>query len=377
MPAASPGVLPPPNRSTSRTSPVGCAVPRGRGRYRAAAEVAAEDAYRAVIDAQLLAAELDEATGSMKARRGKGRWPGRRLAGALTSSEASPTSCGTLLTREPRTLLKTLLISLASGLLYLGCVRFANWDEYGPSLPFLAVLVVSTIMGGGAYVNAIAFDAQRVRDALDRGIRRRRIIVVKNVSLGVVVFPVGLLISLMLASSSGRWRDAARCADRRHHAHLAVERRRQRALGDLAGTRRVLKRHLQEHAIRTFVVAFGISWAISYGVNAVLIWRYLAARQLAGTMGLTAARRGLVRCRRSADLAAAHRDGGGDPEPDGTRPAAAAPVADEPADHEQPDRRRPTRAYRHRRLNWPAVAICFGRRLCRRTAAAARCWSRT
>ena len=246
-----------------------------------AAEVAAEDAYRAVIDTQLLAAELDEATGSMKARRRQGSVARSAARRRSDIKQGVADELRYLLTRKPRTLLKTLLISLASGLLYLGWVRFANWDKYGPWLPFLAVLVVSTIMGGSACVNAMAFDAQRVRDALDRGIRPWQIMVVKNISLGVVVFPVGLLISLMLAWSSGRWGTLL--------AALIVVITLILLWSGVGNVLSVtlpvrdvsLKRHFKEHTIRTFVVAFGISWAIGYGVNAVLIWRYLAARQLA------------------------------------------------------------------------------------------------
>ena len=171
--------------------------------------IAAETAYRAVIDTQLLAAELDEATGSMKARRQQGSVARSRGSPALDIKEGVADEIRYLLTRKPRTLLKTLLISLASGLpTWLGPV--ANWDKYRPWLPFLAVLVVSTIMGGSACVNAMAFDAQPgARDALDRGIRPWQIIVVKNIALGVVVFPVGLLMSLMLAWSPV---DRGRCS---------------------------------------------------------------------------------------------------------------------------------------------------------------------
>lgn len=81
-----------------------------------------------------------------------------------------------LLARKPRAVLRSLLVSLTLGLLYLGWIRISDWDPALPRLPYLAVLVVSMIMGGNACVNSVTFDATRVRGALDSGflLRSRR-----------------------------------------------------------------------------------------------------------------------------------------------------------------------------------------------------------
>ena len=250
-----------------------------------AAEDATETAYRAVIEAQLLAAEIDEARGTEKIRRKQGSVArsAARYRGDIMHGVADEIRY--LLTRKPRTVLKTLAISFVSGMAYLVWIRLFNWDKYQPWLPFLAVLVISTIMGGSACVNAMAFDAARVRASLDSGIRPWQIIVVKNIALAVIVFPVGLVMSIGLAWNSGKpWAMFA--------AILAVI----TLLFLWSGVGNVLsvtvpvrdvslKRHWKEHTLKTFVVAFGIAWVIGYGVNAILLWRYLAARELAERWG--------------------------------------------------------------------------------------------
>jgi hypothetical protein len=74
-----------------------------------------------------------------------------------------------VLTRKPRTTVKSLAITLALGLLSLGYIRLFQWDTDRKWLPYLDLWVISVVMGGSVCINAMSFDAMRVRAALDSG----------------------------------------------------------------------------------------------------------------------------------------------------------------------------------------------------------------
>jgi hypothetical protein len=76
-----------------------------------------------------------------------------------------------ILTRKPRSVVKSLAISVALGLLYLGFIRVFEWDKNQKWLPYLGLWVISVVLGGAVCVNAMSFDAMRVRAALDGGAR--------------------------------------------------------------------------------------------------------------------------------------------------------------------------------------------------------------
>ena len=51
-----------------------------------------------------------------------------------------------MLTRKPRTTVKSLAITLALGLLYLGYIRLFQWDTDRKWLPYLGLWVISVVM---------------------------------------------------------------------------------------------------------------------------------------------------------------------------------------------------------------------------------------
>src|SRR4051812_7783292 len=94
-----------------------------------------------------------------------------------------------VLTRKPRNTLKALAIALALGLLYLGFIRVFQWDRNQRWLPYLGLWVISVVMGGSVCINAMSFDAMRVRAALDSGARLWHLLVIKNLALLCIVAP--------------------------------------------------------------------------------------------------------------------------------------------------------------------------------------------
>ena len=96
-----------------------------------------------------------------------------------------------ILTRKPRGTVKSLAIALALGLLYLGWMRIAEWDQKSTFLPYLGLWVIGVVMGGGVCINAMSFDAMRVRAALDNGERLWHLLVIKNLALLCIVAPSG------------------------------------------------------------------------------------------------------------------------------------------------------------------------------------------
>jgi hypothetical protein len=107
-----------------------------------------------------------------------------------------------VLTRKPRTTVKSLAITLALGLLYLGYIRF-QWDASRKCLPYLGLWVISVVVGGSVCINAMSFDAMRVRAALDSGQRLWHLLVIRNLALLCIVAPAGFLLSALLAWRAG------------------------------------------------------------------------------------------------------------------------------------------------------------------------------
>jgi hypothetical protein len=97
-----------------------------------------------------------------------------------------------VLTRKPRTTVRSLGIAVGLGLLYLGYLRVFQWDKNQQWLPYLGLWVISFVMGGAVCINAMSFDAMRVRAALDSGARLWHILVI------TVSYLIGYLVNLML-----------------------------------------------------------------------------------------------------------------------------------------------------------------------------------
>ena len=70
-------------------------------------------------------------------------------------------------------------------------------------LPYLGLWVIGVVMGGGVCINAMSFDAMRVRAALDSGARLWHLLVIKNLALLCIVAPIGFLLSALLAWRAG------------------------------------------------------------------------------------------------------------------------------------------------------------------------------
>ena len=93
-----------------------------------------------------------------------------------------------VLTRKPRNTVKALGIALGLGLLYLGYLRVFQWDQNQQWLPTLGLWVISLVMGGSVCINAMSFDAMRVRAARTR-CPAVATLVIKNLALLCIVSP--------------------------------------------------------------------------------------------------------------------------------------------------------------------------------------------
>ena len=70
-------------------------------------------------------------------------------------------------------------------------------------LPYLGLWVIGVVMGGGVCINAMSFDAMRVRAALDNGERLWHLLVIKNLALLCIVAPIGFMLCALLAWRAG------------------------------------------------------------------------------------------------------------------------------------------------------------------------------
>jgi hypothetical protein len=190
-----------------------------------------------------------------------------------------------VLTRKPRTTVRSLGIAVGLGLLYLGYLRLFKWDQNQQWLPYLGLWVISFVMGGAVCINAMSFDAMRVRAALDTGARLWHLLVIKNLALLCIVAPIGFLLSALLA-----WRAGDLGAFFKACALVICFILLWLGVGNVMSiwlpTRDepILKRR-QSGSLKQFLIAFGASFAIGYLVNFMLVWRVLAARALIERLG--------------------------------------------------------------------------------------------
>ncbi len=190
-----------------------------------------------------------------------------------------------VLTRKPRSTVKSLAITLALGLLYLGFIRVFQWDRKQQWLPYLGLWVMGVVMGGGVCINAMSFDAMRVRAALDNGERLWHLLVIKNLALLCIVAPVGFLLSGLLA-----WRAGNIYAFFKACALMVCLILLWLGVGNvlsivLPSRDEPLRQRRQSGSLKQFIIAFVVSYLIGYLVNLMLIWRILAAKGLADRLG--------------------------------------------------------------------------------------------
>ncbi|MEU7817224.1 hypothetical protein, partial [Pseudonocardia sp. NPDC049154] len=190
-----------------------------------------------------------------------------------------------VLRRRPRTAVKSLAVSLALGLLYLGFIRVFEWDRDQRWLPYLGLWVISVMMGGAVCINAMCFDAMRVRAALDGGARLWHLLVVKNLAIAVLVAPVGFLLSGLLAWRAGEVGALVKaCALVLCFILLWL------GVGNVLSVLLPVRdepilRRKQTGSLKQFAIAFAVAYAIGYLVNLMLLWRILAAQGLAARLG--------------------------------------------------------------------------------------------
>jgi len=190
-----------------------------------------------------------------------------------------------VLTRKPRSTVKSLAITLAMGLLYLGFIRVFEWDTDKKWLPYLGLWAIGVVMGGSVCVNAMSFDAMRVRAALDSGERLWHLLVIKNLALLCIVAPIGFVISALLA-----WRAGDIYAFYKACALMICMILLWLGVGNvlsitLPSRDEPIKKRKESGSLRQFIIAFVVSYLIGYLVNAMLVWRVLAAEDLTQRLG--------------------------------------------------------------------------------------------
>jgi hypothetical protein len=180
---------------------------------------------------------------------------------------------------------KSLGIALGLGLLFLGYLRVFKWDENQQWLPYLGLWVISFVMGGAVCINAMSFDAMRVRAALDTGARLWHLLVIKNLALLCIVAPIGFLLSALLA-----WRAGDLGALFKACALVICFILLWLGVGNVLSvwlpTRdEPIRKRRESGSLKQFLVALAASFVIGYLVNFMLVWRVLAARALTERMG--------------------------------------------------------------------------------------------
>ena len=190
-----------------------------------------------------------------------------------------------VLTRKPRSTVKSLAITLALGILYLGYIRVFNWDEDQKWLPYLGLLVIGVVMGGGVCINAMSFDAMRVRAALDNGARLWHLLVIKNLALLCIVAPIGFVLCGLLS-----WRAGDFYAFWKSCALMICLILLWLGVGNivsivLPSRDEPLRQRKESGSLKQFIIAFIVSYLIGYLVNGMLFWRILAAKELSDRLG--------------------------------------------------------------------------------------------
>lgn len=190
-----------------------------------------------------------------------------------------------ILVRKPRNTMKSLAIALAMGLLYLGFIRILEWDTDKKWLPYLGLWAIGVVMGGSVCVNAMSFDAMRVRAALDSGERLWHLLVIKNLALLCLVAPLGFILCALLA-----WRAGDIYAFYKGCALMVCMILLWLGVGNilsiaLPSRDEPLKKRKESGSLKQFIIAFVVAYFIGYLVNAMLVWRVLAAEDLTQRLG--------------------------------------------------------------------------------------------
>ena len=251
------------------------------------ARMALTDAAQAVLQARLARIQAGEDEPDSAAAEGHVPLHGRNAVSRHGPALAHGVSgeIKYVLTRKPRSTVKSLGITLGLGLLYLGYLRVFKWDQNQQWLPYLGLWVISFVMGGAVCINAMSFDAMRVRAALDTGARLWHLMVFKNLALLCIVAPIGFLLSALLA-----WRAGDLGALFKACALVICFILLWLGVGNVLSiwlpTRdEPIRQRRESGSLKQFLIAFAASIAIGYLVNFMLIWRVVAARALTERLG--------------------------------------------------------------------------------------------
>jgi hypothetical protein len=251
------------------------------------ARMALTEAAQAVLQARLARIQAGEDEPDAAAVDGHvplhGRNPVSRHGPALAHGVSGEIKY--VLGRKPRNTVRSMGIALGLGLLYLGYLRVFKWDQEQRWLPYLGLWVISYVMGGAVCINAMSFDAMRVRAALDTGARLWHLLVIKNLALLCLVAPIGFLLSALLA-----WRAGDLGALFKACALMLCFILLWLGVGNVLSiwlpTRdEPIRRRRQSGSLKQFLIAFVASILIGYLVNFMLVWRVLAARALVERLG--------------------------------------------------------------------------------------------
>jgi hypothetical protein len=251
------------------------------------ARMALTDAAQAVLQARLARIQAGEDQADAAAVDGHvplhGRNPVSRHGPALAHGVSGEIKY--VLTRKPRTTVRSLGIAVGLGLLYLGYLRVFKWDQNQQWLPYLGLWVISFVMGGAVCINAMSFDAMRVRAALDTGARLWHLLVIKNLALLCIVAPIGFLLSALLA-----WRAGDLGALFKACALVVCFILLWLGVGNVLSiwlpTRdEPIRKRRESGSLKQFLIALAASFVIGYLVNFMLVWRVFAARALTERLG--------------------------------------------------------------------------------------------
>ncbi len=251
------------------------------------ARLALLEAHLAVLDARLARIDAGEAEPEAAAIDGhvplQGRNAVARHGPALTHGLSGEIRY--MLGRKPRSILTSLAVGLALGLGYLGFVRIFNWDRAQPWLPYLGLLAISFVIGGSVCLNAMSFDAMRVRAALDSGARLWHLLVVKNLALFCLVAPIGFLLSGLLA-----WRAGDLGAFFKACALMVCLIVLWLGVGNVLSVvvpirDEPIRNRRKSGTLKPFIVAFTVAYLVGYLVNIMLLLRVFAAKELAQRLG--------------------------------------------------------------------------------------------
>jgi len=266
-----------PHVEPDELNPVAAAAAREAAAKVVAAFDAVANAREAVLAAQLASAEQQVAEGRRTNRRAV-RVPRTFSAQGGAMWAAIRSEYHNLVARKPRKVLRALAIALLGAIAYMVWIRLFSWNTYGKWAPYLAVLFISSVMGTSACFNSMAFDAQRVRVALDSGARLWQLLVVKNVALMALVLPLGVAMCVALAILTGRPATLLAAIALVLSILLLWS-----GVGNLLSVvlpirDAPLKVHRESGTLRQFVLEFAITWAVSYLVLFLLIWRVYSAK---------------------------------------------------------------------------------------------------